>query len=70
MQSILGLFEETLNDLYEGAGKRNKYIKNINIVPDLYCPEVGSKTHDDDMDKIRWYYENKSMNLLFILFFL
>ena len=65
MLSILGLFEETKNDnIVENS--RNKYIKNINIVPDFYCPEIGSKTHQDDIEKIKWYYDNKSLSSGFL----
>lgn len=63
MKSILGLFEETKNDSnIVLESRRNKYIKNINIVPTFYCPEITSRTHLDDIDKIKWYYDNKSLN--------
>jgi hypothetical protein len=66
MQSILGHFKETKNDLFEGAGSRNKYIKNINIVPKFHCPEIGSKTNKDDLAQLRWYYDNKSLSNNFL----
>ena len=68
MKSILNFFDETKNEkiIKESSRKRNKYIKNINVLPNFYCPEDGSLMHQRDVDMIKWYYDNKSLSKNFL----
>ena len=68
MKSILGLFAETKNleIISEMSGRNNKYIKNINVLPEFHCPKDGSVTHNRDVDIVKWYYDNKSLSKNFL----
>jgi hypothetical protein len=69
MISILGLFDETKNlesTMLENSGRNNKYIKNINVLPEFDCPKEGSLAHDRDIDIVKWYYDNKSLSKNFL----
>ena len=67
------LFEETKNESAKltkkqkkKLGRSNRYIKDTSMIPDLHCPEVGSKEHNRDIDIVKHYFENKSLSEKFL----
>lgn len=66
MLSIKQYFKETQDLVTEKDDKKsyrnNKYIKNINDLPEFNCPKEGSPRHQRDVDMIIWYYDNKSLS--------
>jgi hypothetical protein len=58
MISLTALFKETK----QHAGRRNKYVKDMSVLPELRCPEIGSVTHDRDVEIIKHYFDNKSLS--------
>jgi hypothetical protein len=57
MLSLTSLFEETKH-----KGRGNKYIKDLSMLPELTCPDVGSIVHNRDVEIIKHYFDNKSLS--------
>ena len=71
MQSIVSLFKETKDVKYSDEekkriGRANKYIKDITILPDFHCPDIDSSTHKKDIETVKHYFYNKSLNKDFL----
>lgn len=73
MLSLSSLFEETKNEASslskkqkKKLGRSNKYIKDTSLIPDFYCPEVGSQEHNRDVEMIKHYFDNQSLSNSFL----
>lgn len=62
MLSLLPLFESTKKE----KRSSRKYIKDISRIPLLRCPEIDSKTHKQDIEALKHYYENRSLSPSFL----
>lgn len=71
MRSIRLLFEETkhdelTSDELKHFSRANKYIKDISVLPPFHCPEIGSNQHKKDLDAVKHYYHNQSLDKDFL----